>query len=246
MIEIPRKYQTSYFGNIDSIKPEPDTIKLFLDMFKDEGLLPSTYQEIFPFKPPVTRLRLAAPDSGWRIDFDSPRIIIQKNLVDPSGENMGSIEDFIREMTTYYKRIFDRFPIKGTRLALVNSGLIREYPEDILSLIYKRVFNPIEFFQVNSPGEWKSRSVSKINIDLNGNQELLNIIIDLNRIPWLVPISEEAKQKDRIEIAFDINTFQGNTDTRFDMASLSAFYPEALRLRNDILVQIEGLINEQC
>jgi len=243
MIEIQSKYEASFFGRIEDIKPSPDTISMLLDMFRDKGLLPTTFAE-FRSSGPTSRLRMASPDNEWSISFVSERILFQKNMTKPKGANMGTPEEFVREVAEFSKQILKRFPIKGTRLALVTGGMMTEMAERSLQNVYERLFRPVRFYADNPPTEWRSRSIAQFSLEVNGREERLNVLTDINRIHGEFFLPGEVGPFDRIEVGFDINTFHGNVETRFDAESVADFYPKALKLRSDLLSQVEVLVNE--
>ncbi|HUT87226.1 MAG TPA: hypothetical protein VMX15_03985 [Candidatus Heimdallarchaeota archaeon] len=243
MIEIPRKYEAIFFGRIEDIKPSPDTIGVLLEMFRDKGLLPTTLHEIRP-PGPIVRLMMLSPDNEWAIHFLSERIIFQKNMTKPKGANMGTLEEFGKEVAEFSKRILQRFPIKGTRLALVTGGMMTEMTEESLQKVYEKLFHPVRFYVDNPPTEWRSRSVARFSLTVNGREERLNVLTDVNRVWGEFGLPDGVSPFDRIEVGFDINTFHGNVETRFDAESVADFYPKALKLRTDLLSQVEVLVNE--
>jgi hypothetical protein len=244
MIEIPGKYQASFFGDFGDIRPTADSISKFLDMFRDNEFLPSTFQEIKDgIAEPRARLRLSSQDHEWLIDFNSERIVVNKLGIKAMGANMGTVEEFAKKVVELTKRILGEFPKKGTRLALVTEGLMKEMSAEKLGAIYQRVFRPVPFYGEHSPYEWKSRSVAKIEREINAVQEVLNVICDVNRIHGEFTKPDGMVDFDRIQVGFDINTHQGNKETRFEIDSAVDFYQKAIELRSDLLSQLEGLIN---
>ncbi|MBE3095889.1 MAG: hypothetical protein IMZ44_02020 [Planctomycetes bacterium] len=242
MIEMPVKYEASFFGRIEDIKPSPQTIPVLLDMFSDKGLLPTTLQEI-RIPGPILRLRMMSPDGEWAIDFVTERIVFKKVITKPKGANMGTLEEFGKEVAEFSKRILQRFPMKGTRLALVTAGMMTEKTEESLQKVYDRLFHPVRFYAENRPTEWRSRSVARFSLEVNGREELLNVLTDINRVQGEFSLPDGVTVFDGIEVGFDINTFHGNVETRFDAESVADFYPKALRLRTDLLLQVEDLVN---
>ena len=95
----------------------------------------------------------------------------------------------------------------------------------------------------NSPVEWKSRNVARINVDLPDNIEICNVITNVNRISGQLITNNELVDIDRIEIAFDINTFQGNKDTRFTADNIEPFFRKSLGIREEILEQLRIKLN---
>jgi hypothetical protein len=240
MIDIHRKYQFSFFGNMADIQPSADTIPVFLEMFRDKGFLPSTFQEIrLPNPTPEIRLKLSSPDQEWAIDLDTARLSFTKNSIKPKGINLGTVEGFIRDVIDFCSRLLRRFPKKASRLSLVTEGLMREMQEEELRLIYEKLFKPIPFYQANPSIGWQSRYVARVQENIQGNSELINVVTWINRTRGKLADLAGLLPFDRIEIKFDINTFQGNTDTRFGIESVSPFLQSALELRARLIRELE-------
>jgi hypothetical protein len=243
MVEVPLKYQASFFGDITDIKASAETIPVFLEMFKDIGLLPSTFREFMPPSAPRVRLMLGSPDKEWEIRFASEQIMFCKNARKPKGGNLGTPEEFAKKVVEFCGRILVRFPKKAKRLALVIECLMPETSEEKLGAAYQCFLRPLCFYETNSPIEWKARSVTRIGRQINGLDEKLNVITDLSRVQGDFTELAESVRFDRIKVEFDINTFQGNVNQRFDEQSVSDFFPIALHLRSELLSEVEVLLN---
>lgn len=245
IVAAPRRYQAAFFADLADLRPSVDTIPPLLEAFADRGFLPNTYRElgISSSPAPQVRLRLSTPDSEWEVDFETHRINITKNAVKPFGSNLGSSDEFTRNAIDFLERILKRFPMKGKRLSFVTSGLMTEMPEDRLREIYPRVFVPLDFYEKNPPSAWTSHSVSRILTDLNGNQERLNIVTQVGRIQGELTEEGSTIPYDRIQLGFDINTYQRNREPRFEMAHVRAFYPEALQIRENLLSSLKERLN---
>ena len=64
MFDMIGRYQTSLFVNASEIIPSPEIISTLLDMFRDKGLLPTTFQEIGPQSvASIVRLQLNSPNN---------------------------------------------------------------------------------------------------------------------------------------------------------------------------------------
>ena len=169
------------------------------------GIQASTFHEIRAgLRSPRARLRLSSPDNEWAIDFDTDRITLQKNMTKPKGRNMGTLEEFGNEVVEFCKRILRQFPKKGTRLSLVTEGFMREMPEEKLRTIYDRLFRPVQFYAENAPVEWWSRSAARAKMDINGREELLNVITNVNRVQGELPAPDGMMAFDRIQVGFDM------------------------------------------
>jgi len=245
MIDIGTKYQASVFGNFADIEPTPDIISKVMILFHDKSLIPGTVQETSQRDAgQPLRLRISSPNDEWNISFLTQRINIEKKSIDPKGQNLGPIKDFIKESCDFFERILSEFKKKGNRVALITGGLLREMTHDRLNHIYCRLFKPISFYDENIPFEWNSRSAAKLILNAGELAEKVNVITIINRIQGHMAQSQSLSKFDRIEVAFDINTTQENPETRFDMTFINAFFSEAYKIRVKILQKLEELFND--
>jgi len=246
MIDIPGTYQATFFSDNSDITPSADTIPIFLDSFRDKGFLPNTFQEIeiTPTGPrPQVRLRLSPPDEEWGIEIALNRITFNKSAIKPKGSNMGRVEDFVKEVVDFCGRIQRRFPRKANRLSLVTGGLLREMPEERLQQIYTRLFQPVTFYTENPPVEWELASVARVTLTINSKDEKLNVNTRIKRLQGRLAQPSGFMPFDRIELLFDINTFQGTREPRFDVEAVSDFFLKAAELRATLLKQMEDYLN---
>ncbi|MDS4060653.1 MAG: hypothetical protein RKP73_19095 [Candidatus Contendobacter sp.] len=242
MIDILAKYQASIFGNFSDIQPTPDIISKVMTLFRDKSLIPGTFQEISPAAMgPQLRLRVSSPNNEWSINFAVQRIDVEKNPIDPKGQNLGTPEVFTKESCEFFARILAEFNKKSNRVALITSGLLKEMTQERLNDIYCRLFKPIDFYQGNIPFEWNSRSVARLVLKIAEQTEQVNVITGINRIQGHMMHPGGVLNFDRIETAFDINTTQDNPETRFDMNFINNFFSKAIDLRTAILVNLEEL-----
>lgn len=246
MFDILGKHQSSIFIAAEDITPTPETISVLLNLFRDKGFLPSTYQEIGVGTGlgPQIRLRLNSPNNEWLVDFDMQRIDIQKLPTTSKGRNIGNVEAFVNDAQNFFSRILSHFGKKGHRLSLVTSGLLPEMSGQQIDTVYTKIFsNSISFYDTNRPFEWKSRFLSKVTTDMNGTEEEFNVITNIGRIRGQSVDPAAPAKLDRIEISFDINTSPDNKDTRFGAESLNNFFNKALSLRQIILDDLRGVTN---
>jgi hypothetical protein len=184
-------------------------------------------------------LRFASSDNEWAIEFESVRINIEKNAIKPLGANLGTVEEFTRDATDFLGRILDRFPRKGHRLALVIRGFLDEMPEPKIRDICKRVLVLSDFYTQNLPVGWNSRLLARVSRNIGEAQELLNVITQVKQIRGEFQEEETLMSSDRIEVELDINTYQGNRDSRFEMPAVRAFCAEALKVRDEVLASLK-------
>ncbi len=240
MIEITGKHRASIFLPAADITPSPDTVSKLLNLFKEEGLLPNTFQEIgAQGLTPTPRLWLNTPNNEWAIHFASNRIDIEQNPVDENGSNIGSSSDFKNTAHEYFTRILSEFNKKFNRISLVTSGLTKQFSEDKLNEICQKLFVLIPKYIDNPPFEWNSRLVSRQNITIDDLKEVLNIITNINRIRGQIINNNKILEFDRIELSIEINTIAENPELRFTNNSLQGFFDKAISIQDGLLTEIE-------
>jgi len=232
MIDINLKYQIAIFGAFEEIVPNPDTLKYLIETFSDKALIPTTFQEIGQ-NGLVNRLRLKSMDDLFNIVFSSNRIDILKTNQSDDNVEMGSLEKFIKESMDISRKINIKFPKKFNRLAFVTNMFIKELDKDEMYSIYQKTVNSIDLYKLNEPIEWNNRVASRIPVKLN-SEELFNVISEINRVKGNRKIRSGIQPFDRIELNFDINTSQTNTDYRFEIDDVNLFLDKAVELERQL------------
>ncbi|MFY7665981.1 hypothetical protein [Flavobacterium sp.] len=236
MIDINLRFQLALFGNYEDISPKPDTLKYLIDAFADRELIPTTVQELDLVNPlnPINRLSLKSTDEVWSIDFGADRIDIQKNNKDIGVVTMGDFKEFLEEAKIIVELIDKRFPKKHNRLAVVSRYLLKKMTSKEMSELFYKNVNTIEIFKVNEPIEWNNRVVTRVKKKISENEEIINIVADFNRIKGNLFINSNNEIIDRAELRFDINTYQGTTDFRFEFKDLISFVDQAASIEDKL------------
>ncbi len=241
--DVKLKYQASIFIDGSDIIPTSDKIKELLSLFSDKNLIPGTFTEISANNPtPQIRLRLSTTNNEWQINLASQRIDIIKSSTDPKGSNLGKLEQFCPEAYELGERIINKYSKKANRISMVSDFLLEEMEDKQLNGIYSRLFKAPAFYEKHTPVSWNWRTVTRKEIDLNGEKELFNVILTINRLQG--DFGGGVAPFDRIELVFDINTYQGNKNYRFDAKYIQLFYIKALGLYQNLFDEVGGLIYE--
>ena len=243
MFDIIGKYQASLFGNLADLGPSPEVSSKLLMLFKDKNLLPNTFQEISVHTPPQPRLRLSSQNNEWNLIFAIKRLDIEKNATDPKGQNLGTVEEFAEQAHELFNRILTEFKKKGNRISLITSGMLKEMSQEKLADIYGKLFKPIPTYRDHPPFEWNARSVARMTLEINGFQESINVITNINRVRGRLMQPNNILEFDRIEIGFDINTISENQETRFSVEAIESFFSGANEIRNQILKDVEVFLD---
>lgn len=233
MRDIDLRYQTVLFGNFEDIGPKPDVLKYFIDRFSDKELIPTTFQELTP-QGPINRFSLITSDEVWLLEFTSNRLDIQKTNKNVGVTAMGTLEQFILDIKGMIIVIDDKFPRKFNRLSLVTRHLLKPMDAKKFSAVYSKLNNSIEIYKKNEIADWKNRTVSRIPYKVGDEEELFNVISEIKRTKGTLNINSKVENIDRVELHFDINTYQGNTDYRFDYKLFESFLDVAYKLETEL------------
>lgn len=244
VIDIENSYQVSVFLDASDLGPSSDVVSALLDMFKDRGLLPTTFQEIgSQGLSPVPRLRLNSPNNTWNVNFGTRRIDVVKSLKVGRPESLGSLEEFVKESSLYLRRILEHYKKQASRLAMLTSGMLREMSVGELESVYEKMNKALPFYAECPPFEWNTRAAALLEDSIGGKEEEIFIISNVNRVSGTSQTQGNAVIFDKIEVAFDINTSPKNTQVRFCPDSLDEFLKIALQQRSRILDEIVAVID---
>ena len=244
MIDFKLKYEAVIFSDVKDITPTPEVIATLIEQFKGFELIPQTFQEIeLPGTAPLNRLRFTSQDEAWSILFGRRRITVDKLPIDIKGSNIGELSDFCSNTMDLFTKIFDKYPRRAKRIALITSCMLEEMSESNFSQIYQNLFKSPSFHTVNQPVEWDWRVVSRVNKEISGLQEALNVITDLKRLSGEVESKTERMPFQRIMLTQDLNTVPDNSDPRFDLSHIGSFYEIVRPLHDELENSILSFIN---
>ncbi|MBU1261122.1 MAG: hypothetical protein KJ757_01230 [Planctomycetes bacterium] len=245
MIEHLIYYQFGFFAPNTHLQPKPDIIGRLLEAFKDKGFIPTTAQELQQIGPAIKtglQLQFTSPNREWNLAFEPHRALLKKENV--GGTGMGSPEDFCEEANEIFDRLLKVNPFTGTRLSYATKGLLPELNPAKLDEVNKRILNLLPFYTKYPPYQWTTRNVARFDVHLGEMTESLNVITDINRVQGTIARDVGPLSFDRIEIGFDINTYQENTTPRFTTNHVGLFLQEAIKQSQNVMVEIESKLNE--
>lgn len=237
MTEVQFKFQVCYFGDFSAVEPTAETIASLAKQFSGRKLLPTAYQELGA-QGVRMRLRLQTADNEWVADLDHHRIDLQKNATSPGADNLGSLPEFFLEAREIIGGVLKVFSVKGSRLAVVTSAWLRDLSAEALKRAYVCLFNPLPYYVESPPTAWNSRSVARVPVTLGGRDETMNAILTTDRAQRRFLFDPSEPPFESIQVEVDINTYQGDTETRFTGDSLPEFLDCAMGLRKQVLVQL--------
>lgn len=244
-IEYISHYEAGFFAPDTFVEPSPESMGKLLSTFKKNKFLPTTTQLMKLGGAPLEsrlQLKLITTKGDWVVHFEPHRLMIKR--ADVPGVEMCTAEDFIPEATDIISRLIDMFSFQGTRLSYATKVLLKDMPEDELQRINSKLLNLPHFYSQHPPIEWTTKNVARDEIKLNGNKETINVITEINRIQGSLMNQIGGPPFDRIEIGFDINTFQGNTSQRFIAKDMDKFLKYANTISKKITKEIGGILYE--
>ncbi|MHA1789464.1 MAG: hypothetical protein ACTSXT_09575 [Candidatus Helarchaeota archaeon] len=243
MIDFALKYQSVIFGSFEEITPNADNFKYFIDEFRDKELIPAMFQEVSA-KGVKNRFILKSQNDEWNIEFGSDRLDIKKVNRNINVINFGNKEGFLKDVLSILEVVFSKFPRKSNRISFISHYFCKPLKTQELNNIILNISDLPKTFINNPPVNWNHRYVSRIEKMINKKKELLNFIGEINRIQGRLKIDSEIKDFDRIELKFDINTFQNNQDYRFEQNDLVDFYTKVNKWENDLLNEFIQLMEQ--
>lgn len=236
MIDINLSFQLSMFGSYQDIAPSSNTLQYLIEKFNDKELIPTTFQEIDIANPrtPINRLSMRSTNEVWSIVFNANRIDIIKNNNDVGVVKMGNVHDFIEEAINIVRIIDEKFPKKHYRLALITRYLLKQMSPSEISSTFRKNVNTYGFFNTHEPIEWNNRVVARTEKNIGELTETINVIAESNRIKGQLKVNSKNEDIDRVELKFDINTYQLQTDYRFGISELDTFAYAAHEIETQI------------
>lgn len=233
MIDINLKYQAALFGSWEEIVPNSEVLIYFIDKFSDKGLIPANFQEIGPFGI-TSRLNLKSSDEVWNVTFGSTRIDIYQTNQNIGITEMGDLKTFIDETMKISEIILSKYPKKLNRMALVTRYLSKEMSTKEMDLIFNKLITTVDTYKDIQKSGWTNRVAARMDKKIQDKMELCNIISVVKKLSGKIKIEGKDVLQERIDIQFDINTFQENNEYRFDSKDILSFLNEAYLCDNDL------------
>lgn len=240
-------YQVNIFGDFSHVDVSPENIYKIMTLFRDYNLVPNNFQEFNPtINPsPVVRPSFSSINGEWIIEIASSRLKIQQNSISATSINTSEILSFIEKTAQMIELFLSEFPVNSHRVSLASKTLFSSISEERLNDIYPMLTNAIPFYQESVPFEWNMRSVGRVNYELNGNPESINVISDISRVQGEMVQNNQVSEFDRIGIDFDINTLAENQTGRFNYSPIHEFLIASAKTRDEIMKQVELIIFDQ-
>jgi hypothetical protein len=190
----------------------------------------------------MQQLRFITSQKDMTVIFDTDRCIFEMQIIPM--RKLPPAEDFIAKAEEIVKIITNVVEGKANRIGFTTTGICKKMDMKKLNEIHKKLFMLPEDFSSNQVVEWNSRHIYRTSKDINEKNELLNVILDLNRIQITHYFEHKPVPFDGIEIGFDINTYQGNSSQRFSINDVRPFLSESFNIENTIETSLQKIIGE--
>jgi hypothetical protein len=188
----------------------------------------------------MQQLRFITAQRDLTVIFDTDRCIFEMQIIPM--RKLPPAEDFIARAEEIIKIITNVVEGKANRMGFTTTGICEKMDIKRLNKIHNKLFVLPEDFNNNQVVEWNSRHVYRTSKDINGRNELLNVILDLNRIQMTHHFEHKPVPFDGIEIGFDINTYQGNSSQRFSVDDVRPFLSESFNIKDNIENPLQEII----
>jgi hypothetical protein len=248
LIEYRSFYQFDFFL-LNSVVGTPEWVHKFTPVFEKLGMMPSlvshpnSYLGLSEQRENLQQLTFVTAKRDVVVIFDEERYIIKMRFI-PNKE-LSPIKDFIKNVTIIFDIINGIVESKASRLALVTTGICKQMQPDKLTKIHQTLFNFPKEFRENEVIECNDRQVYRTTKNINGKSELLNVILNLNRIQVTHHFEHKPIHYDGIEIVFEVNTFQGNYSQRFAVDDVKPFLDESFHIENNLEESLQKIIDPE-
>jgi hypothetical protein len=213
-----------------------------LDMMPSLVPHPNIYLGLGEQPANLQQLNFVTAQKDVVVIFDTDRYVVQMQLI--PAKKLPPIEDFIAKIEEIANIINGIVEGKAIRLGFVTTGICKQMEDVKLNEIHQSLFKFPSFFNTNDFVEWNSRHVYRIPKDINDKSELLNVILNINRIQMTHSFEHKPVPFDGIEIGMDINTYQGNSSQRFSIEDVKHFLNEAINIKTGLESSLQEIIKD--
>jgi hypothetical protein len=227
-------YQMSIFGDFDYIKPNQDFYRKYLDLFRKEELIPTTFNiSINDLASGQFRneSRMQLLKDHWVINFFPKRIDFNFSL--ENIENKKNENELSEISLNLFKKIFESEKFLASRLAINLKGVMKKRSQEQLEA-FRKIFVPsIEFYNSNDILDWDAKLNRKSVFKIGKKREDVNSVSTVG-----LRKSSDVEDPYRIVFLIDINTMFNNQNARFDFIALKFFESEATKQISELIKQL--------
>jgi hypothetical protein len=246
VIEFRPYYQFGYFLP-HGIFAKPETVAQLTGDFTPLGMIPSTVQgSMFaigsePGINMVPQLQFMTPFKNLTIDFALDRYVIQ--MIDVPNYPLPAYEVFYNTAQEIIAILEKIKKMKAARMSFLTTGLYRKMQDSEITQAHSNLFVLPEQLNGHPFVEWNGRQVYREKRKINTRDELINIIMNINKLQIAQHPNKRLSEYNGIEISLDINTYQGNNEQRFTADDVIPFLKDAANIREDLEVSVEKIIS---
>ncbi len=171
------------------------------------------------------RMSFINPDSGWNIVLLKDRIDLNFSKSDGLDSEI-AIQVILQEGKEALGKVMKSLHISAGRIA-VNYKYTVDNEKEKIERIRKKVASGVSYFNTKNIGEWSVHNDSIESVELNGVNEVTNIIVDISMFN-----KNPRDEPTQLIIGYDINTHQLNLTERFKINDISTFFTYANGIAN--------------
>ncbi|WP_312654378.1 hypothetical protein [Proteiniclasticum sp.] len=237
----------SMFVNMPELDNSSKTIKRMLNIFEEQEVIYNTIQIMNitnDTQKMMNRPQVINQKERYRVDFLPDRVDWVVNFNPSVQNNEDSINDKVRFITDGFIRIMKEFGYKASRMALNTQYLYDENSTPIQRTKFIAGIDDMDEIGVLS--DWNTRKSFRKKIQLNGKEEKLNTIEELNYVDNNeVMINGKSVKFKGYFIHYDVNTGLFNKGERHSVKEFECFVYESLLAEKTIRDKTGELLCQQ-
>lgn len=240
---VDRVYKISIFGDFSDILPTAENMMYFLEQLKDDGLVPSVFNELKiengnPAPQNFQRIALLSNDGFERIPIASERIDYEIRTTEDIQRSEEWFENAREKIVRVFGVIFNHFNKQASRLALNAENLMIDLTHEEVVAFYDRFPNPISIYDKTKLSDFATSLMIRDDIDVGDKNETINVITQIERTDLKKNVDNQTIDSEGFIIRGDINTVAENAIQRFDINNIGTFIDVVTPLWGSIIREL--------
>lgn len=229
-------YIFSVFSDYSNLSYNQDDVTHILNKFKERGIdfVPLVFNEVLQSSNTVKRMHFYYESKMFLLALNSDRIsfsFASDKKQGFSSDEIISMKKLLLESINPILDLIENRTSLPNRLSWCTSYINFDLSDSEKEAFRCRFQASIPFFSVSPLDELVARYGANRNVKIKGQDEKLNVILTVAR-NYFNFISE--KQIEGYKIDYDINTWQGNKKSRFDLERIKEFIDNATVIQNEL------------
>lgn len=225
---VDRIYKISAFGDFSDITPTAENMMFFLENFKEDGLIPTVFQEFkidngTPQPKAMQRIALISNDGLVNIPIGTARIDYEIKITEDVKLSPSELDKVKEKIVRILGLIFNHFCKSASRLALNTENLIVGLSDVEIASFLKLFSNPISSYNAGSLEEWSTRLMVRKDAIIGERKEKFNVITAVAKTNLHKNVNNEIEESVGFSISGDINTIAEKTALRFGAEDFEPF-----------------------